>query len=92
MNSFLRPTPIDWADALPGFSALPSQDDIAANVSARAVGILELTTASIHSSNLSGDPENPLYESRSPFSTRTPWLAETIPQTRGELLGTPRVF
>lgn len=93
MNSFFRQSPFDWADALPAFSTLPPQDDIAANVSTRATGILEsATTTSLHPFNMSGDTENPLYESPPTVATQTPWLSETIVQTRGPFFGALRAL
>gem|GEM_PF-6309879 len=87
MNSFFRPTLLDWTDALPAFSTLLPQDDIAANVCGEA-RIVELTTNPPGTAKLGRTPENPLFESPPAVSTQTPWVTETSLQTRGTALGT----
>lgn len=88
MNSFFRPTFLDWADALPAFARVLPQDDIAANVCRAPARIPDLTTRVSSPVSITGEPENPLYESPPTVSTQTPWAAETILQTRGNCFGT----
>lgn len=86
MNSFFRPTFLDWADALPAFPRVLPQDDIAANV-CRALDRIPEPTTVVSSVSITGEPENPLHESPPSVSTQTPWAAETILPTRGSSVG-----